>query len=58
MIVNLKSGEHLRIQTDGSAPVMVYVEQGLVHVNAQPKFQPTRVVVMDRHAKLELPADD
>jgi hypothetical protein len=51
--LKLKTGEHIRIQTDASAPVMVYIEHGVVHVTAQPKFQPTRVVIADKRARVE-----
>jgi hypothetical protein len=53
MKLKLKSGEHIRIQTDASAPVMVYIEHGVVHVTAQPKFNPTRIVIADKRAKVE-----
>lgn len=53
MKLSLKSGEDIRIETDGAAPVMVYIGFGVVHVTAQPKFQPTRIVIADKHAKVE-----
>lgn len=54
MKLSLKTGEHIRIKTDDDAPVMVYVDRGVVHVTAQPKGQPTRVVIEDKRAKIEV----
>ena len=54
MKINLKTGEHIRLKTDNKhASFMVYVEHGIVHVTAQPAHQPSRIVVSDRHAKME-----
>ena len=53
MRLNLKTGEHIRIKTDKDAPVMVWIDKGVVHVTAQPHGQPTRVVIGDSKAKVE-----
>lgn len=51
--LNLKTGEHVRIETDGDVTLMVYIERGMLHVTAQPEAQPTRVVIEDKRAKIE-----
>lgn len=53
MKLKLKPGESIRLETDSGQPLMVYVEKGLIHVTAQPKNNPTRVVIADDKTKLE-----
>ena len=54
MKLNLKSGESLRIKADSDVSFSVYIEHGLIHLTAQPKYQKTRVYVADRRAAIEI----
>lgn len=53
MKLKLKEGEHIRIETDGERAPMVYVDKGVIHVTAQTKNQPVRVVIAVRDVRLE-----
>jgi len=46
MKLHIKSGETIRIETDGGAAVSVYIEDGIVQVTARAKSDTSSTVVV------------
>jgi len=52
--LSLKSGETIRIKTDGDVSLIVWIgKDGEMQATAQPKNNPTRLVVADKNVKME-----
>ena len=49
MKLSIKEGESVRIKTDSDAPIMIYVDKGVVHVTAAPQGTHTLIVIADKN---------
>ena len=55
MKLSLKSGETVRIKTDGDVSLIVWIgKDGEMQATAQPRGNPTRIVVADKNSKIEV----
>ena len=61
MKLHIKSGETIRIETDGGAAVSVYIEDGIVQVTARAKSDTSSTVVVTPSVNVDrefwVPAD-
>ncbi len=53
MKMHMKSGETLRICSDGGQNFIFYIENGLMQATVQPAGQPTRIIVVSKDAIIE-----